>query len=216
MKLRIFLVVALIVVISVSAYKLRADLTAAFIKDYKEAELKGGASPETYAKMIVVKDPEIRSMAESITERCAPWDKACMLYFVYMYMIDNYQYIDDLDGNVISGVNITIRKKGGDCEDLSILLASLLENLEIFTILAVQVDHVFVYACGVSRDEIYETIIKRDARFRELRFRPEDISLYDIDGFKCIPLDPSNRWEFAYPGLYVSGDTLFTVYPRLK
>jgi hypothetical protein len=212
--LKVFLIVILILVLLSGLYIFRADIGVNFIKDYKEAELTGKASAETYVKMVVVKDPEIRRVAEDFSKGCRSEDTACVLYEIFMRVVRDYRYIPDPKSkNVISGFNITYRNKGGDCEDLSIFLASLLENMNIFTITAVQIDHVFVFACGVAREELYQTILKRDPRFINLRFTPEDIALYEIDGFKCIPLDPSDKGEFPYPGADVAGDTLFYVYP---
>jgi hypothetical protein len=210
---KVFLIVVLILVLLSGLYTFRADIGVNFIRDYKEAELTGKASPETYAKMVVVRDPEIRRVAEDFSEGCGSGDKACVLYEIFMRVVRDYRYIPDPESrNVISGFNITYRNKGGDCEDLSIFLASLLENMDIFTITAVQTDHVFVFACGVGREELYATIVKRDPRFIGLRFTPEDIALYEIDGFKCIPLDPSDKGDFPYPGSDAAGETLFYVY----
>jgi hypothetical protein len=211
---KIFLALLFVLVILAGIYTFRADIGVLFVRDYKEAELTGKASPETYVKMVVVRDAEIRQVGEEIAKKCDYADKACVLYEIFMHVVTQYKYIPDPDdNNVISGFNITYRKKGGDCEDLSIFLASLLENMGIFTITAVQIDHVFVFACSVTREDLYRTIINRDKRFITLNFKPEHIALYEIDGFKCIPLDPSDKGEFPYPGSDVSGDTLFYVYP---
>jgi hypothetical protein len=128
----------------------------------------------------------------------------------------NYEYIPDPDGtNILSGINITMRRKGGDCEDLTFLLASLLENMGIHTELAAQPDHIYLYACGIDRDQLLNTI-KLDKRFYGYAISTEDIFETEIDRKKCIPVDPSLRGELVYPGIPSEEADSFVISPNRR
>ena len=54
----------------------------------------------------------------------------------------------------IQSTDETIQLGGGDCEDLTILLNSLLENIGIKTYMVVSEEHVYSLACGLNNQSI--------------------------------------------------------------
>lgn len=114
---------------------------------------------EPYLKKIVTEDIELRSLAASITKGCPSGNKECQLNKIYRYVVDNYDYYSDPRNNeFIQSPKDTLRIKGGDCEDLTILLSSLLENLGFKTYLVLTDNHAYALACDVNTDELWEYI----------------------------------------------------------
>jgi hypothetical protein len=74
---------------------------------------------------------------------------------VYRYIVGQYAYYSDPRArDYIQPPYETIAIRGGDCEDLSILLCSLLENLGIRTYLVLTDDHAYCLASGVDIDRL--------------------------------------------------------------
>src|SRR3989344_8239121 len=68
---------------------------------------------------------KLKEIAESITNDCPLQDKECKISKIFNYVTNNFKYIDDPDSlngmkSVFSPYE-TIKREGGDCEDLSIL-----------------------------------------------------------------------------------------------
>lgn len=81
-----------------------------------------------YINKIVFDDINLRTQAASIVRGCPSSDKECQINKLYRYVIENYDYYSDpRSGEFIQSPSETMKIKGGDCEDLTILLNSLLE-----------------------------------------------------------------------------------------
>ena len=81
-----------------------------------------------YTNKIVFDDINLRTQAASIVSGCPSGDKECQINKLYRYVIENYDYYSDpRSGEFIQSPSETMKVKGGDCEDLTILLNSLLE-----------------------------------------------------------------------------------------
>ena len=82
---------------------------------------------EPFISKIVFDDVNLRSKAGSIVSGCPSGDKECQLNKVYRYVVESYNYYSDpRNREFIQSPYETMNIKGGDCEDLTILLNSLL------------------------------------------------------------------------------------------
>ena len=115
---------------------------------------------EPYLCEIVTEDINLRTQAASIVSGCPSGDKECQVNELYRYVVENYDYYSDpRAGEYIQSPQDTMKIKGGDCEDLTILLSSLLENLGIKTYLVLTDTHAYCLACDVDIDHLQEEII---------------------------------------------------------
>ncbi len=147
-----------------------------------------------YTEKILFEDIELREYAISIAEDCPSGDRECQAASIYSYVVENYKYYDDPRfRNLIQSVDETMQLNGGDCEDLTILLNSLLENIGIKTYIVVTEDHVYSLACNLNE--------------QSLSFRSSAQTLmkwYDVNNELCVVLDAT-----AGQGSYV-GDEPYT------
>ena len=131
---------------------------------------------EPYLCEIVTEDINLRTQAASIVSGCPSVDKECQLNELYRYVVENYDYYSDPRAReYIQSPQDTMKIKGGDCEDLTILLSSLLENLGIKTYLVLTEDHAYCLACGVNVGHLQEEIIS--SFNKEVTLCDETISL---------------------------------------
>jgi len=80
---------------------------------------------EPYISEIVFDDINLRKQAASIVSECPSGDKECQVNKLYRYIVENYNYYSDpRSGEFIQSPSETMNIKGGDCEDLTILLIS--------------------------------------------------------------------------------------------
>lgn len=109
-----------------------------------------------YLNEIVVNDSALRNYALTIIKDCNTTDTACMVHQLYRHIVENYQYIaDPEDEEVIQSPFDTIAIQGGDCEDLSILLISLLENIGVESYLVLTDDHAYALAVDINPDSLW-------------------------------------------------------------
>lgn len=114
---------------------------------------------EPYISKIVNEDIELRSFASSVTIECLSGDKECQLNKIYDYVTDNFAYYSDPRSNeFIQSPSETLKVKGGDCEDLTILMNSLLENLGFKTYIVLTDNHAYSLACGIDTDKLWPYI----------------------------------------------------------
>ena len=104
---------------------------------------------EPYISKIVRNNTELRNYANSIIGNCS--SREGQVNAIYRHIVENYEYISDPEGvELIQTPQQTIQRGGGDCEDLSILLNSLLENIGIKTFLVLTKTHCYSLAYNVN------------------------------------------------------------------
>ena len=104
---------------------------------------------------VCVPNRYLRLKAGKIVKDCPSDDRECMVNAIYRYIVDNYRYRPDpRPDNFIQSPFTTMRMGGGDCEDLSILLVSLLENIGIRTYLVLIPGHMFALACDLDLERL--------------------------------------------------------------
>ncbi|MBS3801885.1 MAG: transglutaminase domain-containing protein [Candidatus Thermoplasmatota archaeon] len=109
-----------------------------------------------YLKQIDVDNETLHAYAINIIENCDTTDSACVLNSIYRHIVEHYQYISDPeDEEVIQSPYETMSKKGGDCEDLTILLISLLENIGINSYLVLTETHAYALAININPSSLW-------------------------------------------------------------
>ena len=104
-----------------------------------------------YLNKIEVDNQSLQDYALFIIQDCQTQDPACLLNQIYRYIVENFEYISDPeDEELIRSPYETIQLKGGDCEDLSILLISLLENIGISSYLVLTDTHAYAIAVDIN------------------------------------------------------------------
>ena len=105
---------------------------------------------ELYVNPIVPSNIDFRERAAQAAKDCPSGDKTCHIHEVYRYVVENYKYFADPKDQIVQAPNATVAVGGGDCEDLTILLNTLLENLGIETYVVLTDTHAYSLACDVD------------------------------------------------------------------
>jgi hypothetical protein len=112
---------------------------------------------EPYLDEIVFEDSSLKMLALNYTTRCSSQDVSCKVNSIYRGVVTSKEYFSDIEGQeVIKSPFETLEQNGGDCEDLAILVASLLENLNVTTYLVLTENHAYALACGVDLEKTKE------------------------------------------------------------
>jgi len=112
-----------------------------------------------YTEKIVVSDAQLRELANAIVQDYP--DKEGKVNAVYRYIVENLTYIaDPEDGESIQSPSETLGVTGGDCEDLTILACSLLENIGIRTYLVLTESHAYALVSGINADNLWSYVNK--------------------------------------------------------
>jgi len=101
----------------------------------------------------------LRRQAASIVGECPSGDRECQVNKIYRYVVENFDYYSDpRSREFIQSPSETMNIKGGDCEDLTILLMSLLENIGIKTYLVLTEDHAYCLACDIDTEDLWQYV----------------------------------------------------------
>lgn len=114
---------------------------------------------EPYLKEIVFDDPTLQTYALSVCNDYGSSDKESIITALYRHIVEDFSYISDPENEeLIRSPKQTIQLKGGDCEDLSILLMSLLENMGIKTYLVLTEEHAYALAYDVNISNLWQYV----------------------------------------------------------
>jgi hypothetical protein len=152
-------------------------------EDELNPEEDNNTNYSSYLDPIVINDPKLRLEATNAIKSCSSNDKECQIISIYEYFLTEYKYFSDpRNDEYIQTPFETIKYKGGDCEDLSILLNSFLENIGVETWLAITEDHVYSLACGVDPDILknYTLELFYDYEFIENLNQTINLSPYEV------------------------------------
>ncbi|MBU0496840.1 MAG: transglutaminase-like domain-containing protein [Candidatus Thermoplasmatota archaeon] len=112
-----------------------------------------------YLDKIVMNDIDLRAYANSIIGECSTNNKECQVNAIYRHLVENYNYVSDPEGvELIQTPEETIQINGGDCEDLTILLISLLENIGIKTYLVLTDTHAYSLAYDINSNDLWNYV----------------------------------------------------------
>ena len=106
--------------------------------------------------------------AQEITKDCPLFDTDCVVYEIYQYVIGNLKYFPDpdLDQEFIATPFETINRGGGDCEDLTGVLNSLLSNMQVENYVVLTDKHAYTMACGVDIEKMRMLVKNSFERYR--------------------------------------------------
>jgi hypothetical protein len=95
--------------------------------------------------------PRIRQLVGRVVRNCPERDQMCELKAIHNYIAEHTRFLEDTrDIEVFAEPELTLKFSAGDCDDLSILSASMLESAGFKTQLVAvgnnQYEHVFVRA----------------------------------------------------------------------
>ncbi|MDG6218280.1 MAG: transglutaminase domain-containing protein [Candidatus Thermoplasmatota archaeon] len=139
-----------------------------------------------YLAQIDVDDDSLRQYALPIINDCPTDDIACQVHAIYRHVVENYSYIADPEGEeIIQSAHETIEIKGGDCEDLSILLISLLQNIGITSHLVLTDNHAYALALDIDSNSLWPYIeesllneVEKDNEEKIIQFFSDTLSLH--------------------------------------
>jgi hypothetical protein len=127
---------------------------------------------EPYIKTLVLAESELQTYANTIISSCDPSDRECQVNALYRDVLKNYTCtLVPLDNGTLQTPQETIQQKEGTCEDLSILLCSLLSNVGIPSYLVFTDDHVYAMASDVNTDALWDVAEQSLIRQVEETFR---------------------------------------------
>lgn len=74
--------------------------------------------------------PAIRNLATDLTSNLDPKDSVGEIKTLWQWVLQNFRYVKDIcDVETLHTVDVLLEKMSGDCDDASVLLASLLESI---------------------------------------------------------------------------------------
>jgi hypothetical protein len=153
-------------------------------------------SYDPYLNKILYDDFNLKSEVMNIVQNCSYGNKECQVNQIYRNLVENYKYYSDTRyKEFIQTPYETKSLKGGDCEDLTILLNSLLENIGIKTYVVFTEDHAYSLACGLDNTQLRTEILSS--------FKKEE------KYFNGIISIPSNS------GRYIGGEGLLLEFPTI-
>ncbi len=122
-----------------------------------------------YVDNIILDDAALRSTASEVTGGCRT--DTCKVFKIYRHMLASVEYIEDpvMGGEHISSPRDTLKRGGGDCEDLTALLNSYLENMGIKTFIVLTEKHAYSLACGMDIPELKKRV--NDSLYKGLEER---------------------------------------------
>ncbi len=170
------------------------------------------SAAKPYIDPIVFDDIILRSKASFVVRSCSSNDKECYVNEIYRYLVEDYHYFSDpRNGELIQDPYDTISVMGGDCEDLTILLNSLMENLGIKTYVILSENHAYSLACDVNVSRLMDyaetSLIEQISKDFNLHLDENDGKYYFEDG-KLYYISKYSKVEEieSQKVLYVGGD----------
>ncbi len=145
----------------------------------ESAEYKGGASLQSAILQINVDDYRMVS-SRLVSHACSVHSDLCYAKAVYAY-VSSMNYISDPKARqYVQSPAETILAKSGDCEDVSILLATMLESIGIDSDVGVTQNHAFVRAqlpkaSFFIRHGEYVWLDATGSEFGQTNFRASDV-----------------------------------------
>ena len=124
-----------------------------------------------FIEKVVANDSGLQSYVNTIITGCGSSAKECQLNALYRDILMNYTCIAaPIDNSSLQNPQETISTKQGTCEDLSVLLCSLLCNIGFSAWLVFTSTHVYAMASGVDTDTLWTVAEQSLIRLVEERF----------------------------------------------
>jgi hypothetical protein len=111
---------------------------------------------EPYLLKLDIQDTELLSYANTILTGCDASNMECVVNALYRDVLTNYTSIPaPMNVDTLQTPHETIERKEGTCEDLSILLCSLLSNIGLTSYLVFTTTHVYAMVADVNTDDLW-------------------------------------------------------------
>jgi len=161
-----------------------------------------------YLDAMAPRDDEIRALAAKLVAGCDDADHVCETGRLLRFVADDIAYRSDPRGgpDYVQPPSQTLAIQAGDCEDQTILLASLLETIGVRTYLAFSKHHAYPLACfDEPLPDLARELNRRhgkDARYlkqaglsrKRLRtLRKGGLTTYTVGDEACYPLEPTAK-----------------------
>lgn len=154
-----------------------------------------------YLKEIDLDNPVLQGYAQSLITNCDIADDECKVNTIYRHIVENYTYLaDPEDEEIIQTPQETMQRKGGDCEDLTILLISLLENIDIPCYMVLTDTHAYALAIDIDTDSLW-TYIEQSLISQVEKDNNKDIRQHL---FETINLNRQTSWYYGGNGSNLS------------
>jgi len=142
-----------------------------------------------YVNAIEYDNEQYREEALEIIKDCKSGDIECYTDKILKHFSSTIKYVGDRrDQEHIEGVKKTLETGIGDCEDISIVLSTYLENIGIKTKFVIISGHAYSMACGLSTEKV-ESLVPEGKLF----------NYYPIADEYCFALE-GTLGEEAYIG----------------
>ena len=131
-----------------------------------------------YVGTLVLNDSGLQAYANSLLNGCDPSNTECVLNALYRHVLLDYTWVSaPMDSQTLQTPHQVMQSKEGTCEDLSVLLCSLLNNIGILSYLVFTNTHVYVMAYDVNTNDLWDVaeaslISQVEGIFGEPLFQP--------------------------------------------
>ncbi len=130
------------------------------IRDHQKYSYFATSVP--YVENVDLKSSYFQILAKRLTKDCNANDRSCQVFAIYRYVVKNFRYIHDTIGitgedQIIPPLE-TIKRGGGDCEDLTGVLNSLLSALKVENYVVITSSHAYSLACGINPQQMSELV----------------------------------------------------------
>ncbi|MGE4319520.1 MAG: hypothetical protein AB7E96_11550 [Deferribacterales bacterium] len=142
----------------------------------------GGAEGYKYVSKVENNSPDMLRLALRESSQCKGEDRTeCRMEQLFYYVQNNIPYVPEPDGPENVQTPEETLAKGGDCEDQSILLASLLSHVSLKPYLVIVPGHMYVMACGLGASTGVSD-----------RYNPAPTQLFDLTDKKYYAVNLKN------------------------
>jgi len=110
-----------------------------------------------FIQKLMLDNDKLRTYANTVLNGCDTSDVECKVNALYRDVLMNYTWVAaPMDSETLQTPLEVIQGKEGTCEDLSVLLCSLLNNVGILSYLIFTETHVYVMTYNVSVNELWD------------------------------------------------------------
>ncbi len=132
-------------------WAIRADPSPSYIPTLSEVvpdDLTYNVIVSDDFRHYIILDPEIKTIADNIVVKaCNSGETVCHAKALFYFVRDEFEYVSDpTKFELIKTPKQSLVNQGGDCDDASVLLATMLESIGISTRLVFVPGHVYVEA----------------------------------------------------------------------
>ncbi len=143
-------------------------------------------------------DVNLRATAGQITKDCdVYYRKECEVDKIYRHIAENFRYVSDPNIQIVQTPYDTTNINGGDCEDLSILINSYLENVGQDTAVILTPNHAYSAVCNVNATAL-KNIVQQSLLESQVKKGTSSVAEGTEGRGSYISKDPGLFYEYVY------------------